>query len=265
MGSATRHALATATAAIETAGAAADLTAAEELFSVSTVLDENQQVRAALGDPAADGEAKATLIRALFGSRLGDGAGAVLGTAVAQRWSHPGDIVSGVEELGIRVAAHAAADPERVQRELFAFGGAVASDAELELALGSRLGLEDAKRALVTRLLSEKAAPATTAIVLQVVLHPRGRSVRAAVARAADVVADQSGRTIARVTVAAPVASAQLDALAGKLSAQYGTTVSINQIVDPAVVGGMRVRIGDEVIDGTIATRLAEVRRRLAG
>jgi F-type H+-transporting ATPase subunit delta len=48
------------------------------------------------------------------------------------------------------------------------------------------------------------------------------------------------------------------------LSAQYGQDIQLNVTVDPAVVGGMRVQIGAEVVDTTILTRLTDARRRLA-
>jgi F-type H+-transporting ATPase subunit delta len=79
------------------------------------------------------------------------------------------------------------------------------------------------------------------------------------------VAAESQGETVATVRVARPLASDEQRRLAGLLSSQYDTTVHLNVVVDPEVVGGMRVEIGDEVIDGTIASRLDEARRRLAG
>jgi F-type H+-transporting ATPase subunit delta len=53
--------------------------------------------------------------------------------------------------------------------------------------------------------------------------------------------------------------------MADVLGRQYHTTVHLNVVVDPDVLGGVRVEIGDEVIDGTIASRLDDARRSLAG
>ncbi|MDP1788870.1 MAG: F0F1 ATP synthase subunit delta, partial [Rhodoglobus sp.] len=65
-------------------------------------------------------------------------------------------------------------------------------------------------------------------------------------------------------TSAAPLTAAQLDRLAKGLTKQYGRGLRINQIVDPAVIGGLRVAIGDDVIDGSIATRINDLRLQLA-
>ena len=81
---------------------------------------------------------------------------------------------------------------------------------------------------------------------------------------ASTIVAEAFGHTIATITVATPLAADQTARLEKALSARYGTTIRINELVDPAVLGGMRVQIGDDVIDGSIATRLTDLRLQLA-
>ena len=77
--------------------------------------------------------------------------------------------------------------------------------------------------------------------------------------------ADASGGIVATVTAAAPLTSAQLTTLTNTLAAQYGREPRIAMRIDPAVIGGLRVQIGEDVIDGTIASRLADLRLQLAG
>jgi F-type H+-transporting ATPase subunit delta len=148
--------------------------------------------------------------------------------------------------------------------ELFAFGRLVAGNAELELAVGSKLGDPAAKAALVSQLLDGRASEQTIAIVRHLVQQPRGRRIGALLRHAADIVADQSSLAVATVTVAVPLSESQLDRLRRGLASRYGD-LRINQIVDPAVVGGVRVAVGGEVIDDTVATRVKELRLQLAG
>jgi F-type H+-transporting ATPase subunit delta len=96
-------------------------------------------------------------------------------------------------------------------------------------------------------------------------VHPRGRGLEAALTEYAAIAARRRERLIAEVRVAFALPDDLRDRLAAALAAAYGHEVHLNVIVDPQVVGGMSVRIGDEQIDGSIATRLAVLRRRLAG
>ena len=135
----------------------------------------------------------------------------------------------------------------------------------IELALGSRLGDASAKGALIEKLFSGQTSEATTLIASQLVQQPRERRVRALLNRALDLVADERGRTVATVRVAAAPDAAQQQRLAQALSARYGSDVAVNVVVDPEVLGGMRVEIGDDVIDGTVSSRINDLRQRLAG
>jgi F-type H+-transporting ATPase subunit delta len=140
----------------------------------------------------------------------------------------------------------------------------VTSDAQLELALRSKLASTESKVALVERLLDGRASKETVAIARQLVEQPRGRSIRESVRAAARVVAAQDGLTIATVYAATPLPEAQAERLRSVLSSTYGD-LKLNQVVDPSIIGGLRVQIGDDVIDGSIASRLAELRLQLAG
>lgn len=264
MGSATREALASSKKALSDLGTT-DLTTASELFAAGRVVGESGQLRSLLADPSAEGSAKAAVIDRVFGSRLGAQAVGLLRDLAGARWSSAEDLLGGIEELGLRAAALSAGPDARLEAQLFSFGQVVSSDAELELALGSKLGAQDAKAALVDSLLSGKGSPESVEIVKHLVLQPRGRRIGELLRHAASVVADQNGFIVATVTSATPLGPVQLDRLEKGLAAQYGRAVRLNQVVDPTVIGGLRVQVGDDVIDGSISSRLGELRLQLAG
>lgn len=242
-----------------------DLETAEQLFSAARSIGGSLQLRAIIADQSTDSENKKRAIDAVFGRSLNAIALDLLKTAVENRWSNGDDLLGGIEELGLRAAAESADDGTTIESELFAFSRAVSSNAELELAVGSKLGDTAQKVTLVDTLLGSKVSPQTLTIVKQLVQQPRGRRIGALVRYAASVVADQSGLAVATVTSARPIAEEQLDRLRVGLSKSYGRELEINSVLDPAMIGGIRVQVGDDVIDGSVASRLNELRLQLAG
>lgn len=264
MGSATRIALADAKDRLAALSAQVDLATGEELFAAGRIIGDSSHLLGALSDPGAEPAAKQALVQRLFGPAYSATTVALLDSLAASRWSSSADLLAGVEEIGIRAAASSAASAG-IDGELFEFARAVSSDAQLELALGSKLGSVDQKRALVQRLLGGRASAATVAIVTQLVTQPRGRRIGELIRFASSIVADQSGSAVATVSTAAALSAAQSEKIATALAARYGRPVRINQVIDAAVLGGVRIQIGDDVIDGTVATRINDLRLQLAG
>lgn len=264
MGSATREALVSAKSALADLGGTIDLATGESLFSAGRAVGNSSQLLSALADPSADIAAKVTLVKAVFTPSLTPQAVELLAALVSERWSSHSDLLAGIEELGLRATAVSARGDVSVESELFGFSAAVSSDSELELALASKLGRADAKAGLVEALLAGKVSGQTLTIVRHLVQQPRGRRIGGLLRHAASVVADQAGTSIATVTSASQLAPAQLDRLRTSLAERHGRSLTINQVVDPTLVGGVRVQIGDLVIDGSIATRIADLRLQLA-
>jgi F-type H+-transporting ATPase subunit delta len=264
MGSATREALAQSKKALSDLERV-DLATVAELFAAGRVVGDSGQLRSLLADPSAEATVKATIVERVFARSLGGQSLAILKDVVSVRWSSQMDLLGGIEELGLRAAALSAGADARLEAQLFEFSQTVSSDAELELALGSKLGSQDAKLTLVDKLLTGKGSPEIVEIVKHLVLQPRGRRIGELLRHAASVVADQGGFMVATVTSARPLGAAQLERLEKGLAAQYGRALRLNQVVDPAVIGGLRVQVGDDVIDGSIASRLGELRLQLAG
>ncbi len=263
MGSATREALSAARAELSALGGVT-LATAEELFSAGRIIGESTQLLTILTESNGDPADKSAALVAVFGTRLSAKTMKLVTTAVESRWSSPDDLLAGIEELGLRAAAESAAKTTSIEAELFLFGTAVSSDPELELAVGSKLGGDEAKAALVTTLLGTKASPQTVTIVRQLVRQPRGRRIGELLRNAASIVADQAGLSVATVTSAAPIAAAQLTRLSKGLAKSFGRELSINLVVDPSIIGGLRVQVGDDVIDGTVSRRLDDLRLQIA-
>jgi F-type H+-transporting ATPase subunit delta len=263
MGSATTHALAAAHTALgEIPGI--DLGVAGELFEAARAIAGSSHLRGALADASAAPEARRRVVTDVFGAAVSAPTVTLLSAVADQRWSSSWNLVDGIEELAVR-AASVAAPTVDLERELFQVSGVVTTNSELELALGSRIGDASAKGALITSILGGRASEATALIVTALVRNTRGRRVRQLLQHAVDVVADQRGRTVATVTAAAPLRAAQAERLATALTAKYGVPITLNTVVDPAIVGGMRVKVGDDLIDASVATRVADLRQRLAG
>jgi F-type H+-transporting ATPase subunit delta len=265
MGSATRQALASARAALTAQGGTADLATGETLLAAARIVGSSSQLLTALSDNGAEADIKRALVKNVFGSAVTPSALALLGDVAAARWSDADDVLAGIEDLGIRVVAASAPEGVSVDDELFSFGRTVSQSAELELALSSKLGSNEAKAELLQTLLAGKSSPQALVILSHLVQQPRGRRIGELVRDAASVVADEAGYAVATVTSAAPITAAQADRLAASLTASYGHNLRINQVVDPSILGGLRVQVGDDVIDGSVAKRLGDVRLQLAG
>lgn len=263
MGSATREASAKARAALPALSGKAALTTGEELLAAGRVIGDSAQLRSTLADPSFADSDKSKVVSRLFGSTSA-ATRSVLDTVATSRWSSHDDLLAGIEELGVSAVAASVDGDTDLIAELFAFGAAVTSDPELELAVGSKLGDTTAKVALVDRLLVGKASAQTLAIVRHLVQQPRGRRIRALITEAAGIVARHGELSLATVTVAHELSDDQLARLAAGLQSRYGR-LRINQVVDPSLIGGLRVQVGDDVIDGSVSTKLSTLKLQLAG
>jgi len=249
-----------------TSAASAKLTS-DEMFAVTGLLDTEHGLRRALSDPGKPGPEKVGVARALLGQKISPATMRLIETAVAGRWASPGDLTDGLEQIAIEAecaAAEYGGTLDALEDDVFRFGRLVAANTDLRTALTSPNLPADSKRNLLTTLLGGKADGTVIDLIIQVVTHPRGRSLTANLDLCAKIATDRRQRLIAIVRTSADLTSAQRVRLAAALKQTYGHDVQLNIVVDPDVVGGISVQIGDELIDGTASTRLAEVRRNLA-
>lgn len=240
----------------------------EELFAVAALLDSSAGLRRALTDPSRDAEAKAGLVGRLLDAHVSGTAVDVVGGMVRDRWSTSRDLADACEHLGaLAVLASAQREDalDAVEDEVFRFGRIVDGDPELRAALADRKRSGADKAVLVENLLSGKVRPQTLVLARQAVLAPRGRRLHEVLEEFGRAAATRRDRMVARVTAAVPLNEAQRERLTQVLARVYERTMHLDVEVDTDLLGGLRVQVGDEVIDASVLTRLDEARRRLAG
>jgi F-type H+-transporting ATPase subunit delta len=244
------------------------VTLADELFAVARLLDGQLSLRRALSDPAGKPEDRAALARRLFAGKVSDVTLDLVETVASQRWSHPIDLVDAFMTLATEAsldAANVRGELDGVEDELFRFGRIVSGDRELGRLLSDRKASAEGKRALLDRLLSGRVSPVTEQLLRNVLTGPHVGTAENAVERLSDVASRRRGQSVARVTSAVALTADQEQRLSDVLRRIYGRTVGLQITVDPSVLGGLIVQVGDEVIDGSIAHRLEAAERRLAG
>lgn len=239
---------------------------ADELAAVTALLDREVSLRRVLTDPAQAGEAKAELAQRLLGTQVSGPAADLVAGMVRSRWSQSRDLVDALEELAGTAdltAAQKAGKLDDVEDELFRFGRIVSGSTELRAALTDRKATTSAKSELLRSLLGGRAQAATERLVTRLVAAPRGRSLESGLESLSKLAAERRDRMVATVTSAVPLSDAQKQRLGAALAKLYGRKMHLNLDVDPEVLGGIRVQVGDEVINGSLADRIEDASRRL--
>ncbi len=237
----------------------------EDLLAVSSVIGGTAALRRAVADPSRSERDRAGLIDRLFAGRICEAAQQVARKAVAQRWTRDSHVIVALEELAVQAFLAHAQQEERlgqVEDELFRFGRIVSADPELQAALSDRRATARAKADLVAQLLKDKVAPETMRLASHAVATPSARFDRA-IQTYLRIAAELQDQVTAIVTSAAPLTDEQYERMTSALSKQYGRSVHVNVVIDSSVIGGVRVEIGDEVIEGTVSSRIDDARRHV--
>lgn len=238
-----------------------------ELFDIVATLDREPALRRVLTDPSTEADAKAGLAKNIFGGKISADALTIVQTAVSGRWASGRDLTDGLETAGVTAlvaAADAGGQLDAVETELFEVGRFVRSDAELRQVVSDRALPAAAKGQLLATLLGEKVTSTTLALAAQAAAARTGSFEKVLAAFGVTAAARRS-RLLAEVRVATGLDDAEQTRLAAALGKKYGRDVHLNIVIDPSIVGGIAVSIGDEIVDGSMSTRLEVARRRLAG
>lgn len=240
---------------------------AAELAGVVDVLDDNAALRRALTDPGRSGDDKAALANSVFGATISDDVSDLIAGMVRARWSDEADLATSLERLGLEtLLAHAekAGTLEQMTRELFEFARLLETERDFRVALGSKGVTAERRRILLESVVGTELLPETVSVLERNVSSSRYSSIVAAVTEVAELASERMSRRTAVVTAAVPLSDEQIERLERALTARYGIPVRANVVVEPSVVGGIRVAVGDELVDNTIATRIERLRRDLA-
>lgn len=238
----------------------------DELFAVLHVLDREHALRRALSDPARPAEQKAQLVRVLFEGRVDTATLDLVADVAGRAWARAADLTDAVERFAV-LATIAQIDTKEglddLEDDLFRFTRVIAGEPKLRAALSDPALPADRKAQLLQALVGDRVHAATLRLITEVATYPRGRSLERGLEEYARIAAERRRRLIAVVRSAVPLTVEQKNRLAATLAAQYGSEIHVNTEVDPRVLGGISVQVGDEQINGTVAARLADVRRRL--
>lgn len=264
-----RESLAACSAALDARREAAGFGGlAGELYAVAAVLDDNPALRSTLADSGQLSSVRQALVRDVFAGKVSDVALEVLADAVDRRWSEDIDIVLAIEQLAAQAAftvAEAEGSLDATEEEIFRFGRAVDASAALQMALNDPAQGPAVKAAIVGDLLANRSTAATRQVLEATVGRLHGQRLDVAIDTLCELAARQRDRVVAEIRVAQPLTEEQARRLAAALTSLKGRTVRLNVAVDPSVMGGVHVTIGDEVIDGTVASRLEQARRAVLG
>lgn len=241
---------------------------AGELYSIADLLDSETVLRSALADSGQLTAVREKLAQDVFASRVSPLALQLIRLAAVQRWSEGMDLVLALEQLAEQAVLTIAQNDgslDATEEELFLFGRAVEGSAELQMALTDPASSSEVKAAIVRDLVAARGTSAAATLLGYSISHLHGRRIDSVVSHLVEMAAKQRDRVVADIKVAAPLTPEQSQRLAQALSQLKGRTVRLNVAVDPSVLGGVHVAIGEEVIDGTIESRLEQARRALLG
>lgn len=247
----------------------AELTAlAAELYSVADLLIGAPRLRRIVGDPSTNEQSRTELVTQLLGDKVRPATLSVIKTAVALRWSSPWDLTDGIEQTGDDVLLRTAERDgalDDVEDQLFRFERILDSEPQLSTLLDEVSVPAERRTALLGDVVSGRVNPITQKLLEHAVASPRKRNVEHAINDLLEAAAARRERSVARVLSAVPVTARQEQRLAHALSGIYGRPIAVRTAVDPSVQGGLVIRIGDELIDGSVAGRFTAARAALAG
>jgi ATP synthase F0 subunit b/ATP synthase F1 delta subunit len=241
---------------------------ADDLASVTKLLSHESVLTRHLADPADNPSAKLGLVDTLFDGKIGDTALEILKAAVAGRWSSDANLVDAVEHVA-RLALLVRAEREDVagdvEEQLFRFNRILDGQPRLATLLSDYSAPAEGRVKLLRDVLPSGASVNKTTVQLlsQTIELLRGERADDAILDLAELAVARRGEVVAHVSAAASLSDEQRTRLTEVLTRIYGHPVSVQLHINPQLLGGLNITVGDEVIDGTLASKLAAAETKL--
>ncbi len=237
-----------------------DLASAVKLFRREALLARH------LADPSSDSSSRVQLVERLLSGKVSDPALEVLKTAAAQRWSATSDLVFGVKHiagLALLVRAEREDQIEDVEDQLFRFSRILDAEPRLITLLSDYTTPLDGRISLLNNVLARRASRNTADLLRQTVELLHGERADESIRDLANLAVSRRGEVVAHVRAASELSDAQSERLTEVLTRIYGHPVSIQLDVDSELIGGLTIEVGDEVIDGSLSSKLAAAETHL--
>lgn len=244
-------------------------TLADDLTSVAALLIRESVVTRYITQPSEDSSPRVQLVERLVSGKVGQPALDVLKAAVSERWSAETDLVDALQlaaRQALLIRAEKAGEVDEVEDQLFRFSRILDAQPGLAILLGNYEVAADARVQLLRNVLASAGAGVnaiTAELLAKTVELLRGQPAEAAVQSLAEVAVARRGEVVARVSAATELSDAQQTRLTEVLSRIYGHPVTTQIQIDPELLGGLAITVGDEIIDGTLSSRLAAAQSQL--
>ena len=160
----------------------------------------------------------------------------------------------------ILAVASAESNGAQIEDEIYRFSQVLQSSEELKSTLTDASIPSARRQQIVEDLLDGQATQTTVALVSMIVAAGMGSDIKAIADRVVGLGAESRDKAVAEVYSVVDLSSDQQQRLAAALKSATGKDVEMKIIIDESVMGGLLVQIEDEVIDGTVRTRLKQLR-----
>ncbi|MEO3761372.1 F0F1 ATP synthase subunit B/delta [Mycobacterium sp. B14F4] len=237
-----------------------DLASAARLFRSEALLARH------LADPSTGTGPKVQLVERLLSGKVSDSALDILKTAASQRWSSTSDLVHGIQHiarLALLVRAETEGQIDDVEDQLFRFSRILDAQPRLITLLSEYTAPLEGRINLLNGLLARRASKNTADLLRQTIDLLHGERADEEIRGLANLAVSRRGEIVAHVSAAAELTEAQSNRLTELLTRIYGRPVSLQLEVEPELLGGVTIAVGDEVIDGSLASKLAAAETHL--